>query len=628
MGESPQHGEPGVQAGNAAIDRVRELERMVADLRVLQDFSSTLLHHHLGIDDILWDVVRLAVARLDLEDCVIYLLDRDRGDLVQRAAFGPKNPKEREILNPIRLQLGRGIVGSVALSGKVELISDTRQDPRYVQDDEMRLAELAVPIFRGSEVIGVIDSEHSRLGFFTDWHRDLFVAIAAMAGSRITAAEFEEQRLSLATRDPLTGLANRAELFRVLQERLDRARSTVAVVFVDLDHFGVINDSLSHLAGDELLRAVGERVRDRLPAGAVGARFGGDEFVVVLETDPVLAQAFAEDLVAVISRVLRGGAIEGLHIDCSAGVAMGLVGASAAEVIQQADLAMYHAKRSGRGRVQMHDGALAAARRREQRLVVDMERVIERRGAEIWPHFQPIHRLTDGAMHGAEMLARWQHPELGLVSPGEFIAAAERTGNIHGLGRHLLQQALRHMAEWSTRAPRLVFHVNVSPMQIQHDGFATQLLDLLAGAGVPHASLVCEVTESALLGDDARTHQMLDRLAREGVGLVLDDFGTGYASHSMLTRFRFAGIKIDRSFVHGMMHDKGQRAIVRSLVTLSRDLGMECTAEGAERVDQIRLLQELECPLVQGRFVADAIPPDEFSKRLGEAARLPTPPGA
>jgi two-component system LytT family sensor kinase len=139
MGESPQHGQPGVQAGNAAIDRVRELERMVADLRVLQDFSSTLLHHHLGIDDILWDVVRLAVARLDLEDCVIYLLDRDRGDLVQRAAFGPKNPKEREILNPIRLQLGRGIVGSVALSGKVELISDTRQDPRYVQDDEMRL---------------------------------------------------------------------------------------------------------------------------------------------------------------------------------------------------------------------------------------------------------------------------------------------------------------------------------------------------------------------------------------------------------------------------------------------------------------------------------------------------------
>lgn len=623
MGDSRQPETSGDREAGTPEARVRELERMVADLRVLQDFSSTLLHHHLSIDDILWDVVRLAVARLNLEDCVIYLRDRERGDLVQRAAFGPKNPKEREILNPIRLPIGRGIVGSVAQTGQVELITDTRQDARYVQDDEMRLSELAVPIFQGGDVIGVIDSEHSRLGFFTEWHRELFVAIAAMAGSRITAAELEEQRLGLATRDPLTGLANRAELFRVLQERLDRAHSTVAVVFIDLDHFGVINDSLSHLAGDELLRTVGERIRDRLPAGAVGARFGGDEFVVVLETDAVLARAFAEDLVSVISRVLRGGAIEGLHVDCSAGVAMGLAGASAAEVIQQADLAMYHAKRSGRARVQMHDGALAAARRREQQLVIDMERTLERRGPEIAPHFQPIHSLADGRMHGAEMLARWRHPDLGPISPLEFVAAAERTGNIHALGRHLLQQALRHMAGWSTQDRTLVFHVNVSPLQIQHDGFVTQLLDLMAGAGLPHESLACEVTESALLGDDARAHQVLDRLVSEGVHLVLDDFGTGYASHSMLTRFRFAGIKIDRSFVHGMMHDRGQRAIVRSLIALSQDLGMECTAEGAERADQILLLQDLGCPLVQGRFIADAMPAEDLSRRLGEIARLP-----
>ena len=178
-------------SGPPDADRLRDLERKLSDLRVLQDFSSTLLEHRREIDDILWDVARLAVARLNLEDCVIYLLDPERGELVQRAAHGPKNPKDREILNPIRLPIGHGIVGSVALSGKIERIVDTREDPRYVQDDEARLSELAVPILQDGRVIGVIDSEHSRIGFFTEWHRDLFVAIATMTGARITAALLE-----------------------------------------------------------------------------------------------------------------------------------------------------------------------------------------------------------------------------------------------------------------------------------------------------------------------------------------------------------------------------------------------------------------------------------------------------
>lgn len=604
-------------------DRVRELERMVADLRVLQDFASTLLHHHQSIDDILWDVARLAVARLNLEDCVIYLHDMERGDLVQRAAFGPKNPKEREILNPIRLPLGRGIVGSVAQSGRIEMIADTRLDPRYVPDDESRLSELAVPIYQAGRVIGVIDSEHSQLGFFNAWHRDLFVAIAAMAASRILAARLEEQRLHLATRDTLTGLANRAELFRLLQQRLDATRATLAVVFIDLDHFGVINDSLSHLVGDQLLRTVGERIRDLIPEGALAARFGGDEFVVVLEADTEQAMAFTHDLVKGISLVLRGGPIEGLHVDCSAGVAMGIAGSSAADVIQQADLAMYHAKRSGRARVQMHDGVLAAARRRQQRLVIDMERALARPDHEIAAHFQPIYALTDGRMHGAEVLARWHHPELGPVAPLEFISAAEQTGNIHALGLHLLRQVVDQLAEWGARTDGLVFHVNVSPLQLQHDAFVPQLLDLLRQMKVCPSRLVCEVTESTLIGDEARAHAVLERLVAEGVRLALDDFGTGYASHQMLTRFRFSGIKIDRTFVQGVVHDRGMRAIVRSIVALSRDLGMSCTAEGVESADQLRLLQDLECPLVQGRLLAEAMPGAELVRRLGESVRVP-----
>jgi len=609
------HTEGASNAEEAMLESLPELQRRVRDLRVLQDFSRTLLDHRRDIDDILWDVARLAVARLDLEDCVIYLVDPERGDLVQRAAHGPKNPREREIFNPIRLQIGRGIVGSVAASGEVELVRDTRSDMRYVPDDEIRLAELAVPIFHDGRVIGVIDSEHSALGFFTEWHRDLFVAIAAMTSSRITAAQLERQRLELATRDALTGLLNRAELFRVLQERLDRSDGTVAVLFIDLDHFGVINDSLSHLAGDETLRSIGQRIHGLLPEDGVAARLGGDEFVVLLDADLATAHAFAEKLVADVVRPLRGGVIEGLHVSCSVGLAIGICGLAAADVIHQADLAMYHAKRSGRARVQVHDRAIAGARRREQQIVIDMVRALERRSNEISVHFQPIYHLDRGRMVGAESLARWRHPDLGSIGPAEFIVAAERTGNIRELGRHLFQNVFDRIGSWGAEMEGYVFNVNVSPLQLQHEGFVKELLDILAGAGVDHGQVACELTESALLGDEVRAGKALRELAEAGIRLVLDDFGTGYASLSTLLHHPFKGIKIDRQFVLGIKEDAASRAVVRSVIALSRDLGLDCTAEGVERPEQLNMLREFGCPLAQGRGLCDAIPPEAFLDR-------------
>jgi diguanylate cyclase (GGDEF)-like protein len=603
-------------ADSSEATRIRDLERKLSDLRVLQDFSSTLLEHRREIDDILWDVARLAVARLNLEDCVIYLLDAERGELVQRAAHGPKNPKDREILNPIRLPVGRGIVGSVAATGRIERIIDTRKDPRYVQDDEARLSELAVPILQEGRVVGVIDSEHSQVGFFTEWHRDLFVAIATMTGARIMAAQLERQRLDLATRDTLTGLANRSELFRSLQARLDRAASTVAVVFIDLDHFGVINDSLSHLAGDEVLRTIGQRIQEAMPTDGVAARFGGDEFVVVFEADHASARDTADRIAASIRSTLRGGLVEGLRIDCSVGLALGLNGLSAADVIHQADLAMYHAKRSGRGRVQVHDSVIAGARRREQQLVIDMVRSLERGGHEIGVHLQPIHSITERRMVGAEVLARWRHPDLGPVPPIEFISAAERTGNIRPLGRHLFRSAFRNIGAWQDAVSGLVFNVNVSPLQLQHENFATDLLELLGEAGIPPARVACEMTESALLGDEARVARVLAQLVESGMRMVLDDFGTGYASLGTLMRHPFSGIKIDHQFVRGVVHDSASRAIVRGVITLSRDLGIGCTAEGVEQPDQMQVLEELGCPLVQGRWICDAIPPHDFLHRV------------
>lgn len=599
-----------------------QLERRIHQLLVLQDFASTLLEHRSGIDDILWDVTQLAVARLGLEDCVIYLVDPERGDLVQRAAYGPKNPVAREILNPIRIPIGKGIVGSVAAHGRIERIGDTRADPRYIQDDDARLSELAVPIFHDGRVVGVLDSEHSQANFFTEWHRDLFVAIAAMASGRITASQLEQARLELATRDSLTGLVNRGELFRLLQQRLDGAAGPVAVIFLDLDQFGVINDSISHLAGDEALRAVGQRILRHLPPGATAGRFGGDEFAVVLDGDESTARDVAADLLSAVTAVLDEGRVQGLRLGCSVGLAVGRVGDMAADVLHQADLAMFHAKRTGGNRMQAHDSQLASARRREQQIVVDMMRTLERGGGDIFVHLQPIYRLDSRRMAGAEVLARWHHASLGPVSPLEFIAAAERTGHIRDLGRHLFRAAFAHIGRWRRTMDGLVFNVNVSPLQLQHDGFATELLDLLEVASIPPDMLACEITETALLSDEARVGAVLRSLVDAGVKLVLDDFGTGYASLGTLVRHPFAGIKIDRQFVRDLSSTPQSRAILKSVVTLSHDLGMACTAEGVEDPAQLQVLHELGCPLVQGYGLCRPVAPEDFEQRWHESAEL------
>ena len=370
---------------------ILELHQKLQDMKVLEDFTSTLMHFSQGVEEILWDVARLAVARLGLEDCVIYLCDSDKGELVQCSAFGPKNPQAREILNPIRLIIGQGIVGSVAASGLAEMIADTRKDVRYICDDQARLSELAVPIFSDGKVIGVIDSEHSQLDFFTPWHRDIFVAIAAMAGSRIAAARFEQERYRLSTRDPLTGLANRGELMRELKSRLDNATSTVAVILLDLDHFGDMNDSRGNDAGDELLRAISERIQMQSPAGSLVARSGGDEFVVVLNVDLEQSKVEAEKLRECISQVFVEGSLVGLHIACSAGISVGINGNSAEDILNQSNFAMYEAKRKGRGQMCVHDSVMANQRRREQRIVQDMVRALESNSKAFNFHIQPMY---------------------------------------------------------------------------------------------------------------------------------------------------------------------------------------------------------------------------------------------
>jgi diguanylate cyclase (GGDEF)-like protein len=582
-----------------------ELRRRVYDLRILKDFAETMLGHRGDIGEALWAVTQQAISRLGLEDCVIYVMDEEQGDLVQVAAFGPKNPKARQILNPIRIELGRGIVGSVAASGQVELIDDTRLDSRYIQDDQLRLSELAVPIVSGGRVVGVIDSEHSVKGFFTAWHRDIFVSVAAMVSGRMAAFAVAEKRRRLISHDALTGVLNRAELLRRIQERLEGADMGFAVIFLDLDHFGVFNDTLGHIEGDDLLRVIAQRIQDVAPDDAIIGRFGGDEFVVVVNGDLVSGGGVAAEVVQAIDAQLKDDAASNVRVTCSAGVAMTEPGDSAMDVIHRADVAMYQAKSAGRNRVSLHDATLAAARRREQRLLVELERAVESEDASIEILFQPIYDVRQVTPVACEALARWNHPELGAIAPAEFIGVAERAGKIHALGRHLLRLALLGRRTWQGSASGFMLNINVSPLQLRHDGFVTGLIGILKDFDVLPGDVACEITETALLADDDRTKAAVHGLIDHGLRLVLDDFGTGYASLATLTRYPFAGVKIDRRFVRDLSTNPQARAIVRSVVSLASDLSLTCTAEGVEHKVDFEALRELGCPLAQGQWLCE-----------------------
>ncbi|MBU3672630.1 MAG: EAL domain-containing protein [Sinobacteraceae bacterium] len=593
-----------------------ELQRRVHDLGILKDFAETMLGHRGDIGDALWEVTQQAISRLGLEDCVIYVMDEERGDLVQAAAFGPKNPKHREILNPIRIALGHGIVGSVAVSGQVELIEDTRLDARYIQDDQRRLSELVVPIVNGGRVVGVIDSEHSVKGFFTTWHRDIFLSVAAMVSGRMAAVSVAEKRRRLITHDALTALLNRSECLRRIQERLDAEDVGFALIFLDLDHFGVFNDTLGHVAGDELLRALAQRIQEVTPDDAITGRFGGDEFVVAVNGDLAVGGRVAADIVLAIDKQIDADAPSNVRVTCSAGVAMAENGDSAMELIHRADLAMYQAKSGGRNRVSLHDATLAAARRREQRLMVELERALESDDPSIEILFQPIYDVPHRTPVACEALARWNHPQLGAIAPAEFVGIAERTGKIHALGRHLLRRSLLGRKTWQSSANAFMLNINVSPLQLRHEDFVADLVGVLAEFGVQPDQVACEITETALLADDDRTKAAVQGLVSHGLRLVLDDFGTGYASLATLTRYPFVGVKIDQRFVRDLAANAQARAIVRSVVGLANDLALGCTAEGVEQELDFTALRELGCPMAQGQWLCEPLSAEQLRRLL------------
>ena len=437
----------------------------------------------------------------------------------------------------------------------------------------------------------------------------------------------EEQLLHLAIRDDLTGLANRA-LFRDLVARSigrgkRREEYACSVLVLDVDRFKVVNESLGHAIGDQLLRAIGRRLERCVRPGDTVARLGGDEFAIFLDDTRDVS-----DAIRVADRIqseLKQPFILGLRevfASASVGIALSTSGYDRPDdFVRDADLAMYRAKELGGARHEVFEARLHARAVALLQLETDLRRAVER--DELRVHYQPIIAVATGRVTGFEALARWEHPQRGLVGPGEFIELAEDTGLIVPIGRWMMVQACRQVTEWHRLGGPwrdLSVSVNLSGRQLLYDNLPDEVALILMETGLDPARLKLEITESVIVENAARAVDMLTRLRALGVQLHMDDFGTGYSSLSYLHRFQIDTLKIDRSFIHAM-GDQGENSeIVRTIVTLARNLGIDVIAEGVETNQQLAQLRALGCGQVQGFLFSRPVPREAVPALLEQAA--------
>jgi diguanylate cyclase len=448
-----------------------------------------------------------------------------------------------------------------------------------------------------------------------------FVLAASVA--HVVAWRTNENQL---LRDPLTGLPSRLLYLNNLKlalERLGRGpQRSVAVLFLDLDRFKVINDSLGHGAGDQLLEAVAERIGHSLRRHETLARFGGDEFVILCE------DIFDdEDAVAVAERVLKAFSLP-FHLAHGETMAAASIGISVTsdtnqdpdDLIRDADAAMYRAKGAGGARVVLFDEVTrerALARLHNERAI---RKAIEREEFRVF--FQPEISFDGEHIMGMEALVRWQHPERGLLGPGEFISLAEETGLIVPLGTWVLRDACRRAVVWQRSRPAdqpLTLRVNVSARQLAQDSLRATVAEVIAETGIEPGLLCLEVTESVLIEDPEESIRMLTELKQLGVKIAIDDFGTGYSSLEYLRRLPVDCVKVDRSFVRGVPESEEDVAIVNAVIELGHALKLSVTAEGVETTDQFENLRAAGCDTAQGFLFFRPEPPEEVAKLFAGA---------
>jgi len=440
------------------------------------------------------------------------------------------------------------------------------------------------------------------------------VDVTEVAADR-TDADAAARRLSLT--DPLTGLPNRVLFADRLDHALARARrdgTQIAVLLLDVDQFKLVNDSLGHDAGDELLTAIAPRLLDAVRESDTVARLAADEFAVLCEgiQEDDDAIALGERIGASLREPVPVQGRE-LFVTASTGIVVSADGAETTpDLLSHADAAMYRAKEAGRGRVVLYDELTRGGWVDRLRMETDLRLALER--GELSLVYQPIVDLRDGRTRSVEALLRWTHPERGPIGPDVFIPVAEETGLIVEIGRWVLETAVAQVAEWQRTQPGargLGVTVNVSGRQLFHESLVGDVERVAAESGIAPGTLGLEITESVLM-DEGDAVTVLEALRARGARLSLDDFGTGYSSLSYLKRFPLDTLKIDRSFVSGLGTGQDDAALVATIVSMAGTLGLEVVAEGVETEEQLRLLRDLGCDRAQGFLLARPLPPADL----------------
>jgi diguanylate cyclase (GGDEF)-like protein/PAS domain S-box-containing protein len=609
--------DPEELVGRNALDLVHpdDLPRVMQVLRMDRDVPGTAgtIEFRAPHRDGSWRVFE-AIGKNLVDDPVVNGIIVNSRDVTERhraeqesarlAAFPRQNPypilecgRDGEVmyLNPAAERL----VGELSLGSARGLLPDEH-------------GALVHACARTGEGVRGVEVRVGRRVLAWTYHPQPAVGTVHLFGEDITDRKrVQERLLHHAMHDSLTGLPNRNlfldRLAEVVRRREHGRAGAFAVLFLDLDRFKVVNDSLGHHVGDELLVEVAGRLRAAAAAGATVARFGGDEFAVLLENvaGEEEARAVAERLAQAVAAPLVVGDYE-LFTTASVGIA--LEGGAGQErpdtLLRNADMAMYRAKALGASRCEVFDHAMHHAALERLETENDLRRAVER--GEFLLHYQPIVSLATGEINGVEALLRWRHPRRGLVLPSAFVPAAEETGTILPIGDWVLREGCRQLAEWRAEFPRarIAVSVNLSAKQFTQRDLVEKIAAALHDTGLDPRHLKLEITESALLDDPGAARDMLRRLKEFGIQIQMDDFGTGYSSLGSLHTLPLDALKVDRSFVSRMDEEDGAAALVRTIAVLARGLGMAVIAEGVETRGQMDAVREMGCQYAQGFFIS------------------------